>query len=262
MGLAVLPFAASYSQATIANPASVKITDTANALIAVQMANREICFPGNLIRGNVINNMGVPLTRLEATKASFPPSILSVGAATSFSFSAPNTSGTYDGVILAEWHNGSATIPYSVAIDVIDPNDLYVDWDENTAELTVTNASHHPLEVIVGNMSNTLQSGDSTQFQRTGDSTTVIFSLGGQRNLASAFSLEEERNYSVSIATQLPLPPEPAVAETPPEEEPPANPSIDVVGEEAILEEPEAVSAGENNLPDSDIESTEAIIET
>lgn len=261
VGLAVLPFAASYSQATISNPASVKITDPANALIAVQLASQEVCFPGDTIQGNVVNNLGVPLTRLKATNATFLSSFLSVGATTSFSFSAPATSGLYDGEIQAEWGNGSAKVPYSITLDVIDPNDLLVVWDQDKAEIITTNGSSHSLGVIVGNMSRTLQGGESAAFQRTGESTHVTFSLENQRDYISVSSLGEQRNYSVSIATQLPPPPEPEVPETPLEEEPPANPSEDMSSKEAILEEQEAISEDDDKLQDSGIETTEAIIE-
>lgn len=264
-GLTVLPFAVSYSQATISNAASVRITDTANALIAVQLASQEVCFPGNIIRGSVINNMGVPLTRLKATNASLPPSILSVGAATSFSFSAPATSGLYDGEIQAEWPNGSAKITYSVDLDVINPDDLHVYWDKTMAEVIVTNGSHHALEVIVGNMSQILQSGDSAPFQRTGESTNVTFSLVGQRNYIGVFNLGEQRNYSVSIPTQLPPPPTaiapevavPATPEVPSPEEPPA----DATGKLDVLKKQGATNGSADKPFDSDTKATELIIE-
>lgn len=172
--------AASYSSATIFGPASVGITDSANALIAIRLPQEEICFSGNPISGQITNNMGLPLHSLTATNALLSSSSLAAGGTANFGFNAPSRSGTYTGTIEAQWTNGSAVIPYSVAVSIVDPGDLGINWDENAQKVTVVNKSHHTLWAHVGNELRVLESNRSTQFERAGDKTTVVFSTNGR----------------------------------------------------------------------------------
>lgn len=274
MGLTVLPFAASYSSTTISNAASIRVTDTANALIAVQLATHEAYFPGNEVSGYVTNNMGVPLTSLSASKATFNLSSLSSGAANTLSFSAPSQSGFYAGEIHATWHNGSAQIPYSTYITVVDPADLDVTWDAASAQISVVNNSGHNLMATVGDKSANLSSTGSAQFhqsgsksvhlvdnslalfERTGNTTDVIFSLGGQRT------------YTITIPTVLLPPPKPtpAIPEAHPGEEPLEDRPL---GEQETISNfdynlpvsERTIIKGDDNVPVSRSEATEVIIE-
>lgn len=208
IGLKVLSMAASYTSATIFNPASMKVTDQGSALIAVRLPSEEVCFPGNVARGQVVNNMGGSLylslnSAGRYTRVEIRPQELSAGRAADLSLTAPGESALFTGEILARWKNGSAEIPFSIDIRVIDPENLHVDWDG--ANVLVTNNSGYPLQVHVGHQSSVLRDNDSTLFARTGDVTTVVFSIDGQRT----------RTYSTSISTLLP-PPQMAI----PEEEP------------------------------------------
>lgn len=175
LGLKVLPFAASYTSATIFNSASVRITDNSNALIAVHLPSEVVCFPGNSISGKIVNNMGVPLHSLTATNALLTSSGIGAGGSAKFAFIAPSKSGPYEGKIEARWANGSANIPYSVDITIVDP---HVVWDETLERVIVKNNSDYSILVQVGNASKELGSDESALFERTGDKTTVFFSIG------------------------------------------------------------------------------------
>jgi len=143
--------------------------------------------------------MGLPLHSLTATNALLSSSSLAAGGTANFGFNAPSRSGTYTGTIEAQWTNGSAVIPCSVAVSIVDPGDLGVNWDENAQKVTVVNKSHHTLWVHVGNELRVLESNRSTQFERTGDKTTVVFSINGK----------SDRTYTLeNIDTPLPTPPE------------------------------------------------------
>lgn len=276
MGLVALPFAASYSSATISNAASVSITDTTKALIALHLASHAVCFPGNTISGEITNNMGVPLISLEATGASISSVNLSAGETATLSFQ-PSQIGfyTYDGEIHARWWNGSAQIPYSIGVKVVDPADIAVTWDATLAQISVANHCGHDLTVFVGDQSAYLASGDVALFARTGDITDVTFSLGGQLNYgartAFTYDLGEQRDYTVTIPTVLlppsvPMPATPTgvpltggLPEAPPTEELPDVPQTAEPTETAPPEE--QISAGDDYLPEGDTEDTEVVIE-
>ena len=124
IGLKVLSMAASYTSATIFNPASMKVTDQGSALIAVRLPSEEVCFPGNVARGQVVNNMGGSLylslnSAGRYTRVEIRPQELSAGRAADLSLTAPGESTLFTGEILARWKNGSAEIPFSIDIRVI-----------------------------------------------------------------------------------------------------------------------------------------------
>lgn len=221
IGLKVLSMAASYTSATIFSPASVRITDSANALIAVHLPDKVVCFTSNPISGKIVNNMGVPLHSLTVTNALLTSSGLGVGGSANFAFNAPSNSGLYEGEIKAQWANGSAVIPYSIGITIVDLNNLHVSWDETLEMVIASNNSGYTLDVRVGDQSVELPSGQSSQFERTGDETVVVFSIGGYSTqmicktlpprsqvVVADESLENNHTLVNSEAESLPIPPD------------------------------------------------------
>lgn len=212
-GLIALPHVTSYTYAAITNRASVRITDTTNALIAVNLPDSVVCFSGNEIKGYVTNNMGVPLREISVSDR-VSDHMLSVGAKANLSLAASTGSYEHSGTLTAKWENGSATVPYIVDVKTIDTSLLVTTWDLDSALGTITNNTGYNLQVIVAGIPYSLPNGEGLSFGQSGNSTTFSTSNtqpeGGSTNLT--FLYNNQYDYIREVATPLP-PPSPVAPE-------------------------------------------------
>ena len=189
-----LPRLWSYSTAIINNAAAVRITPDKDALIAVHLADYEVCFPGNEIYGKVVNNMSKAATLHNLPGADEVKHLLPSTSAELVITAV--ASGRYSGEIVASWMGGEAKVPYSISLNVVDPATLTVDWDIVQQAGTISNASGYDLLVTVNGESSALPAGETLTFGRAGDEATIVFYLGAN----------PDRKYETSIATPVPPP--------------------------------------------------------
>lgn len=124
----------SYTTATVINEASVTITESENALIALNLPDDIIdVYQGvtEIPCGTIKNNMPVPLNNLIVSGGGYSADDYSLGLddSTSICLHIPPDEETgvktYPGLVMAVWDGGSAEIEFEVIVRVVSPpNDL------------------------------------------------------------------------------------------------------------------------------------------